>query len=563
MLGTKVAAAQGPTVQALEALTSHVYLVRHDICLFIVSFLVSFSIVIMPFEAYLSEALPWTATSLDVPSLANFTIFNDSVLATSMTRYNRNTLPLGATYFADEAHNSYVLRQTVHSTGVRSCTSLLLGLPGVVFYGPSMNGILCAFANSTTPPPLQGTCVVVTFLWIPIAHECLWLRQGNDLYNSTSSPEFTLTFSLTQYPYPTLLWLKFICRVVSTYVVVFFLWSRYYRHYFALAAIIARHGHKVDLDKSDCWRYHLVAGDPTSILVTSPAIVGVFFIDLWLSPHVVATAVLRLLQTQDIATMMRAALYLFRMVWIAYASMCMMSFGLKRFRREHLFAPVDPTVLVLVMTFYGPLLWIVSGNVEVCLRLCQWLLVCLIPAAAHHERIEIVCVGTVYIILVALLPLIYGFALGYIRKPRIPSHAYSSYRYNSLKNRAFITQVHPLRLGEHMGLSFGGSIYSIFEMNPHYKARPTMNSRGSDLFLLCYRNDNLVVKLRLSLLSSIDPTGGFVSPPILDGNVPCDFHVNSLEFTGPQRKLMSIAGRGSVGTHITIHRPRYPNAWCM
>ncbi|EQC28234.1 hypothetical protein SDRG_14057 [Saprolegnia diclina VS20] len=564
----KVAAViPGPSVQLLEALTARRHRVRHDVCLFFVSLFVSINIVIMPFEAYLSEPVPWSAPPIDKPDATTFAAFNTTTLARNQALYNRGTLPRGDTYYADASEHSYVLRHVLEVSMPRTCASLVLGLPGAVFYGSAMHALLCDVATLRNQTALRwhnrGTCLVVTFLWLPIAHECLWLTAGNDLVATNSSVEVTLYFALTQYPYPALLWTKFVCRTISTYIVVYVLWDRYYKHYFALARLMGEHGHRAGLDNGYVWHYHLVVGDPTSILVTSPLVVGVFFLDIWLSPHVIATAVLRLLQTQDVSTMLRAALYLFRMVWIAYGAMCATSVCLKRSRRHCLFAEVDPTVLVLTMTFYGPLLWLLAGNVWVCLRLCQWLLTCLLPEDAKATRVEIILVGTVYIALVALLPLTYGFLVGYIRKPRVPSIAYHSYRYNSLKTRAFITPVHPLRLGEHLGVSFGGSIYSVFEMRMQYKKTPTMNARGSDCFLLCYRNSDLVAKMRLSLLGSLDCSGGGRSPPIIDADEPCEFHVNALNYSGRQRKLSLLAGRGSIDTRITISRSTHPTEWCM
>ncbi|KDO24947.1 hypothetical protein SPRG_09591 [Saprolegnia parasitica CBS 223.65] len=556
--------APGPSTQLMEALAVRRYRVRHDACLFFVSLLVSINIVIMPFQAYVSEAVPWSAPPMDKPDAASFAAFNASTLALNQALYSRSTLPRGVTYHADVARHSYVLRHVLDVSVPTTCASLVPGLPGAVFYGAAMHALLCDVATSRNQSwHNRGTCLVVTFLWLPIAHECLWLTSGNDLVATNASMEVTLTFALTQYPYPALLWAKFVFRAISTLVVAYVLWDRYYKHYFALARLMGQYGHRADLDKACEWHYLLVVGDPSSILVTSPLIVGVFFLDIWLSPHVIATAVLRLLQTQEVSTMLRAALYLFRMVWIAYGAMCATSVCLKRSRRHCVFAEVDPTVLVLIMTFYGPLLWLMAGNVWTCLRFCQWLLTCLLPDDAKVTRVEIILVGCVYIAFVALLPLTYGFVAGYIRTPRAPPIAYDSFRYNSFKTRALITQVHPLRLGEHVGLSFGGSIYSVFEMHMQYKKTPTMNARGSDCFLLCYRNNALVTKMRLSLLCSLDCTGGGKSPPIIDAEEPCEFHVNAFNYTGRHRKLSLIAGRGSIDTRITISRSAHPTEWCM
>ncbi|EQC38895.1 hypothetical protein SDRG_03853 [Saprolegnia diclina VS20] len=432
-----------------------------------------------------------------------------------------------------------------------------------------MNDILCTFAASRGEllSPTPGTCLTVTFLSLPIANECLWLQRGNDLAMTNHSGDFTLTFALTQYPYPWLLWLKFVTRVVSTSAILHCLWFKYYRHYFSHARFIRQNGHQNNLKKKYVWRYHLIAGDPTVILVTTPVVVGGFFMDLCLSPHVIAASVLKLLQINNITTLLSAALYLFRMVWIAYMSLCVTSYGLKKYRKEHVFAEVDPTLMTVTIVFYGPFIWLLGGFVPYFLEWCQWLLVCIEPAPA--ERIEIVFVGSVYIVLVAWLPLSYGFAAGYRRSGK-PRHdaltnfaGYASFKYNSLKNRALFTVAHPLRTSDaKLGTSYGGLMYALFDWNPRYKAVPTMNLRGADCFLLCYCNDHLASKIRLSLLHALDCNIDDPQRAIRTNPTPSQYPANTLEIT----QLVSVQGSFALlpsPAQIALSRPREPSLWCI
>ncbi|KDO18273.1 hypothetical protein SPRG_15480 [Saprolegnia parasitica CBS 223.65] len=569
MFRAKVAAS--PTLGILKLATRRRYKLRHDPCLFVTSLFISVSMIIMPLEAYVSEMLPWTSPAPFNPPFATFAEFNGTTLATVQALYNRDTLPVGARYVANPERNSYVLRRLVRPLNDSSMTdgstqclaSFLVGLPGVLFYGPAMNDILCTFAASGGATT-SGTCLTVTFLSLPIANECLWLQRGNDLAMTNQSEDFTLTFALTQYPYPWLLWLKFVTRVVSTSVILHCLWFKYYRHYFSVARYLCRHGHQSNLKKKYVWCYHLIAGDPTVILVTNPYVVGGFFLDLCLSPHVIAASVLKLLQIDDITTLLSAALYLFRMVWIAYASLCVTSYGLKKYRKEHMFAEVDPTLMTITIVCYGPFIWLLGGFVPDFLEWWQWLLVCVEPAPL--ERIEILFVGGVYIVLVACLPLSYGFVAGYLRsgKPRhgalINFTKYASFQYNSLKNRALFTVSHPVRGSDAIsGTSYGGLMYALFDWNPRYKAVPTMNLRGADCFLLCYCNDHLASRMRLSLLHALDCN---LSDPQLAIRInprPSQYPANALEIT----RLASETGSLAEASQIVLSLPRKPSLWCI
>ncbi|OQR90470.1 hypothetical protein ACHHYP_05486 [Achlya hypogyna] len=554
---SKVATVRGPTQAVLRsALGARPELEHHR-----------------PLEAYLSEALPWTTPApMNLPH-APFAAFNASALASHQAMYNRQTLPMGAKYFADSARNSYVLRRvvTAHNHAMPTpelCMSeFLAGLPGVLFYGPRMNEVLCAFAASSGAETWhnQGTCVLVTFLTLPIATECLWLTAGDDVANTTVLGEsFTLTFALTQYPYQWLVWLKFSTRVVSTLLILYLLWHTYFRHYFDLARHVNVHGHQTNIkNKHQVWHYLLIAGDPTVLLVTHPWVVFGFFVDLCLSPHIIAASVLRLLQTDNFEIMLRAALYLFRMVWIAYASVCVAAVGLKRFRKEHLFAEVDPTMMTLATVFYGPLIWIIGGLVPWCLEWFQWLLICV--ESHPHERIEIIFVGGAYIILVAWLPLSYGFGVGYFhsRRPRVMEvgsfSVYSSFHYNSLKNRALFAAARPIRNGELAGASYGGIMYALFKWNPRYRACPTMNFRGADCFLLCYCNGELTAKIRLSLLAGLDCNLGDPVLAVETAQTPSRFPVNALTVVHPGAELTNMAKPSKVA----LRRPREPSLWCI
>ncbi|OQR95339.1 hypothetical protein THRCLA_22159, partial [Thraustotheca clavata] len=201
-----------------------------------------------PFVAYTTEPFPWIQEVLNHELEANFTSFNASLILTAQCWYNNDTLPSGLPFYTDRVHNSFVVRRVVDPAKFTICSSFLQVLPAE-----------------------QGTCIIVRFLALSIAHQILWISRNDQIDNGNSSQTFTLTFVLTQYRFVSLIWLKFFVRCSIFAIVAICLWKVYYRHYFDLANTIACYGHQQDLVS---WRYHLVVGDPMAILVTNKYIIG-------------------------------------------------------------------------------------------------------------------------------------------------------------------------------------------------------------------------------------------------------------------------------------------------
>ncbi|KDO29687.1 hypothetical protein SPRG_05638 [Saprolegnia parasitica CBS 223.65] len=439
-----------------SVLHSH-YSIKHHRGLAVTSLLLSASLVAMPFQAYISETLPW-ATALPVAhDLSNLTVFNQTALATHQALYSHSTLPDGATYVFDIARNAHVCRHVLSSSS-RSP----LSLPGVLFYGRAMVDLWQSFANDSA----SGT----------------WHQRGT--YNPLDSAEYTLTYVLTQYPYPALIWFKFLWRIGSTVLLLTLLWRRYFSPLMGLAHDLAVRGHRNDLMPEHTWRYELIAGDPTAPLLVDPFVVGAFFVDFTLSPHMVAVAMLRLLQVRDVGALCKAVLYLFRMIWFACFSLVAVNKLLKRCRLEHVFTEVDPTWLGLAVLVLGPSLWVINVAVPCFLDAYRYLLVCFYMTNGLVQ-IEVAVAGAVYILIIAMIPLCFGLRpTPFCRRRRARRVRYSSFLYNSAKNRLLFSLVPALRGEENK--NFGGSIYLLFRRCARAKAFPVVNTRGADCYLLCY-----------------------------------------------------------------------------
>ncbi|KDO17600.1 hypothetical protein SPRG_16857 [Saprolegnia parasitica CBS 223.65] len=167
-----------------------------------------------------------------------------------------------------------------------------------------------------------------------------------------------------------------------------------------------------------------------------------------------------------------------------------------------------------------------------------------------------------YTLLIACLPLGYGFAVPALRH-RLRKHQgeapnYASPFYNSIKNRTIFgllapfratADVHPIEATTPRVLERGGAIYSLFETNSRYKNCPTISLRSADCFLLCYHNDTLVSKIRLSLLCSLD----------------CNAATPELAVENAGGKATSIANEITLDSsgRPSMRRPAEASPWCI
>ncbi|KDO29639.1 hypothetical protein SPRG_05591 [Saprolegnia parasitica CBS 223.65] len=528
MRSSKVGVERGPSPDAVPR-----FAVAYHMGALALSVLVSCLIVAMPFEAYISETLPW-ATALPVPhDFSNLTRFNQTALAMHQALYTRSTLPLGAPYYFDASRNAHVCRHVISTTS----PLLFSELPGVLFYGRAMLELLQAFANDTGASSSwhgRGTCVVVSFIAVPLSHQCIWLSSGNDLTNTTHD-DFTLTYALTQYPYPVLVWFKFTWRLGTTAFLLLLLWRRYYSLCKDMATALTLRGHRDDLARDALWHYVVVLGDPTAPLALDAYVVTAFFVDFSLSPHMVAVAVLRLLQVDDLWATLKAALYLRRMVWFACFALTTTNAFLKRYHLERFFLQVDPTLQTVVPSF---------------LTAYQYLLWCLFPTT-YAYRIEVAIVGSAYIVIIAMAPLLYG-AVGLWRRQRPSTMRYSSARYNALTSRLLLSCIRPLQMQDERGL--GGSIHALCEANARYKALPVINTGSSDCFVLCYCNHRLEATLRLTLVEYLDLQSDEPHLCVVSGVSTSRF--NELEQPSRQASNEKLS-------RPRLLRARSPSPWCL
>ncbi|EQC35447.1 hypothetical protein SDRG_07157 [Saprolegnia diclina VS20] len=96
------------------------------------------------------------------------------------------------------------------------------------------------------------------------------------------------------------------------------------------------------------------------------------------------------------------------------------------------------------------------------------------------------------------------------------------------------------------------------DLNPRLKRCPTISLRGTDCFVLCYCNGELIERLRMSLLSGID-TAHAVIPRASESS---EFVVNEL------RVPVTLETKESgpvmlVNSKYELRMSPEPSVWCI
>ncbi|OQR96489.1 Intraflagellar Transport Protein 72/74 [Thraustotheca clavata] len=536
------------------------YPIRWAIFPAIVSMIMLINLITMPMKAYITEDLPWTNIPAST-TFTNFSEFNATTLTLYQRLYNQNTLPSGVSYYEDNLNKvSRKLLDIPMVVPVEKCTeSVLLGLPGVAFYGPAMVDLICAFAstnrsvNNSYNWNGRGTCLEEYYFGIKWISKCIWLTSGNGLDTTKDNRKlFTITYAVARYPSKFWSCIGFIYRVLYTGLVSYILWVSYYKHCYNLRTTLSTYGHRMNLGK-DNWSYCIVIGDPTAMVLTNSRVALAFTIDICVSYSSSSLAVTRASQIEDITAMLSAFLYLsrgvWRTVWFPYLSLSIMSTVLKKFKREHQFTEVDPTIIVFVIGAYAGALSYCSANIPLFINFFHIAQRLLVPDSQQNERHEEILPFSTYVIVFLTMPLIYGFTVSFFTKRKFAPKNMSKYRsqsYNSVKMRAIIS-LHQLCSLSPQCTKLGGTLYSLFASEPKYKQTPTINFCGVDVFVLCYYNGTLQCQIRLCLLSTLDRNLNDPHLSIVDSNTPSKFTFHTLASDATHQAKYKL-NRSTIGT---------------
>ncbi|EQC36340.1 hypothetical protein SDRG_06445 [Saprolegnia diclina VS20] len=255
-------------------------------------------------------------------------------------------------------------------------------------------------------------------------------------------------------------------------------------------------------------------------------------------------------------------------VWFAFWALCLASYGLKRWHKEHLFATIDPTMLSITVMVYGPLLTWTSAHLPPFTRFYQWTLTFGIPRDAIDEAIEATLACIVYVGTIASLPLLYGFAspvlhraaplrFGAVHAPR----DYASFRYNHVKNRILLSF---LQRRQPQDKAIGGTVHAVMDKHPRLRRSPNISSRATDCFVTCYCDGQPQEQLRVSLLCDLDLRDNDVDAVIVHGAVLSEFVINVLREA--PLSVQPVIGPGPAvptSNPYVLHRARTPSSWCL
>ncbi|EQC40837.1 hypothetical protein SDRG_01904 [Saprolegnia diclina VS20] len=522
-------APSGPSQPA----TSPAYNVTWNKMSLATSFLLLLNLLAMPMKAYLSEELPWShMTRPDTPYL-NLSSLDPAFLTLSQALFSRDTLASVPSFYDNTTLRTDIYRGLVDvreraPVDRSDCIAFFYGVPGLVFYSPSFLDVLCSFAavdhrKATLADEMtwqfRGACQYLTFFGLFVGQGCLWLSVGDDITMATPTPGvFTLTYTFQRPEYALWLWFKFAYRCGLLILVLVLTWRRYYRHCMELQRIVRAFGHVHPRSSDNDWHYELIVGDPTVLILMDPSVCAIFSIDVWLSVQYMGISMVRAAQTANLYSFFFGFLYYSRTVWFAYFALAGTSHALKRYRKEHLFANIDKTLVAIAVAASNVPLTYVQTHTSL-VRVYMWLFASLPSPDPYHE-VDVALGCILLSLIIASVPVLYGFAHRTYRarrKRQTPNARYTSQAFNGLKTRSVLCLVRGCgrRYPKNM-LESGGSVYAAIQSDPRYAQHPTLSLRSVDCYLVCKKRQVPKQTVRLSLAQSLDRNLADPASAILD-----------------------------------------------
>ncbi|KAH9103129.1 hypothetical protein AeMF1_020454 [Aphanomyces euteiches] len=270
-------------------------------------------------------------------------------------------------------------------------------------------------------------------------------------------------------------------------------------------------------------------------------------IDIWGGISYVAIGISRVSQFQNLWLYVSSCAYLSRCVWFAYLGMQIVSFIVKRRRREALYSPVDPGLLAIATyIYYGVIMSAIATTPMAWLFYASWYV--FLPSSLNNEATETIT-GTILVTLVsASLPLLFSrlASLWHHRKKNkvgpttsvVSKLQVSNFGYNDLKAWFLLS----LTLTKRAKRSTGGTLHRLYQENPRYRKLPLSSHRAADCFVLCYRSDGILdQQIRLSLLACLDTRLGVSKLAIqmcksMHSSCVCTMNNQSCQTFQPQNK---------------------------
>ncbi|KDO18272.1 hypothetical protein SPRG_22353 [Saprolegnia parasitica CBS 223.65] len=469
----------------------HRFGLRRNRIALVISVAMLFNIASMPMKAYLSEYVPWSAPPLLNTSYANYSAFNSDFLAQNQRLYNARTLVPGTSYFEDAINDVQVLRKAI-------------ALPAPIHRASCLQSFLLGLPGVIyyTDAQIDLVCSLASATNVSAA---AWHHNGSCFYDLFCNIEIGRSC----------LWLEAGDAIQERNASDGLLFTLTYSY------------SATRFDAYLWFKFVYRIGNTAFVLYR-----------MWAHYYMHCVNLERLLRTSGHKADVSAAEWRYELKW----------------KKEHAFAEVDPTLVAIAIAFYGPLISWLSGNVGFLVTLYQWMFTCLVPQQNTSEQNELVVGCTAYTVLIAVLPVVYGFLAprfqcwGRFRCLRRRKHAYSSHHYNNWKNQILLALLRPFRTNNIHMIASGGTVYAAYHASASFKNCPTFSLRSADCFVLCYHRGELREKMRLSFLSSLDTRGNAIS----NATTPTSYHFNELVETTKE-------GVSS----FQLHKPSQPSVWCI
>ncbi|OQS06066.1 hypothetical protein THRCLA_01876 [Thraustotheca clavata] len=162
---------------------------------------------------------------------------------------------------------------------------------------------------------------------------------------------------------------------------------------------------------------------------------------------------------------------------------------LKKYKKEHLFTKVDPTLTVFFVIIFPALVMRLFAKVILCSSIE-------LQSQYHEESVRTI----VFVNGMTSLPIFYGFLVRFACKTQLIIPIYRNATFSSWhtsQHSEIFTSFSDYQ-------QVGGSIRDLTTIHPRYKQCPTINFCGGECFILYYRDGVLENRIRLSLLSILD-----------------------------------------------------------
>ncbi|OQR91203.1 hypothetical protein ACHHYP_04896 [Achlya hypogyna] len=473
------------------------------------SALLFLNVAIMPLKAYVSEPFPWHDRSELWDYEHNCSVSFELCHAGWDSFFHKHKPAYGVAF--GQSYDVLQENLTISPVWTNFSSDAEPDVVFAVFETPPERRSMLQILNNQAPVTSFSHFNVARLFGIPVSYSASW----GELANGTAC--IWIGFRTAEFSTP---WqsFKFAVRSCLTLYIVWRMWTSYYKHYVVLVTNLARFGLPHAGGMSTV--YEVVLGDPTSIILLDPLVSVVFVVDFWLSADYVTRAFMRLTQTEHRGIFLTACFYLSRTVWFAYAGLAAFSKLLKRWRKEHCFAEVDPSLVAMgVAVIAGPFTCL-QFRVPFLLVIYRFLFTCVLTPAQTDEGGEVSLGAFVYSMLMGLLPLSYGLAVPLLAPLTPRTHVVSLVRQKTcaLVNRAVAAQEyndwkHRLLLwaiGRSMPKNrkdtyalYGGSVYQLLATSRCFKANVCMSQRGADCYVI-FATGAKTVSVRLSLLQCLD-----------------------------------------------------------